>query len=100
MRTFMRFSLCCFLGAVLSIVLLIGLMFVGRFDLIQSLTMTGIPLSWLSLNMLPAEFWQALTGVANAADNASVHSFMQLCAALGQLALVLGGGFYYYWYRA
>lgn len=99
MRVLMRFSLCCFLGAVLSLFLLIGLMFLRRFDLIGGLTLTGAPLSWLVLNVLPADFLSSLTGVANAPGNPSVQSFAQLCAALGQLALVLGGGFYYLWYR-
>lgn len=99
MRIFMRFSLCCFLGAALSVLLLVGLMFVGRFDLIGGLTMTGVPLGWLSLNILPAEFWNELTGTTDAVNNSSVQSFMQLCAALGQLALLLGSSFYYYWYR-
>ncbi|WP_417661629.1 hypothetical protein [Pseudomonas sp.] len=99
MRIFMRFSLCCFLGAVLSLFLLIGLMFLRRFDLIGGLTLTGTPLSWLVLSTLPADFLSSLTGVANASNNPSVQSFTQLCAALGQLAMLLGSGFYYFWYR-
>ncbi|WP_010485915.1 hypothetical protein [Pseudomonas sp. S9] len=99
MRIFMRVSLCCFLGAVLSLFLLIGLMFFRRFDLISGLTLTGMLLSWLVLNSLPADFLSSLTGGANASSNPSVQSFAQLCAALGQLAVLLGGGFYYYWYR-
>lgn len=99
MRVFMRFSLCFVFASMLSVVLLVGLMFFARFDLIEAFIWTGTPLSALSLHLLPAEFWVGLTGLNDAPNNPAVQSFLQLCAALGQLGLLLASGLYHYWYR-
>lgn len=103
MRLFMRFSACLALGLVVAVMILIGLMFFGWFHLIDGLLLTGKPLASLSLALLPDAFWTALTaltGVVDAAQNRSVQSFLQLCAALGQSALLLALGFFRLWYRA
>lgn len=99
MRLLLQFSACFALGLVVAGMLLIGLMFFGQFDLIHGLNFTGRPLAWLALELLPARFWDALTGLANAAANPHVRSFLQLCAALGQIALLLAAGFFRLWYR-
>ena len=99
MRSLLQFSSCFALGLVLAVMLLIGLMFFDQFDLIDSLIVTGKPLAQLSLTLLPDAFWADLTGVADAAQNNSVRSFLQMCAALGQCALLLALGFFRLWYR-
>ncbi|MBC9248979.1 hypothetical protein A9179_01695 [Pseudomonas alcaligenes] len=98
MRLLMQFSACFALGLVVAGAVLVGLMFFGLFDLIHGLNLTGKPLAGLALTLLPASFWNDLTGVPDAAANADVQSFLQLCTALGQVALVLGGGFFRLWY--
>ncbi|MHA6495043.1 hypothetical protein ACX0MV_17615 [Pseudomonas borbori] len=100
MRFLLQFSACFALGLVVATLLLIGLMFFGQFSLIDGLMFTGKPLAQLSLALLPEAFWVGLTGVADAAQNSSVQSFLQLCAAIGQCALLLALGFFRLWYRA
>ncbi len=98
LRFFMQFSACFALGLVVSGLILIGLMFFDQFDLIHGLNFTGRPLAWLALEWVPGAVWDALTGLAGAASNPDVQSFLQLCAALGQVGLVLAVGFYRLWY--
>ena len=77
----------------------IGLMFFGQFDLIHGLNLSGRPLASVALTLLPGGFWDGLTGVPDAAGNAHIQSFLQLCVALAQVALLLGAGFFRLWYR-
>lgn len=100
MRFLLQFSACFALGLVVAVMLLIGLMFFAQFSLIEGLLLTGKPLAQLSLTVLPDAFWADLTGVADAAQNRSVQSFLQMCAALGQCALLLALGFFRLWYRS
>ena len=100
MRLLLQFSACLALGLVVAVKILIGLKFCGWFNLIDGLLLTGKPLASLSLRLLPDAFWTGLTGVVDAAQNRSVQSFLQLCAALGQSALLLALGFMRLWYRA
>ena len=60
---------------------------------------SGKPLAYLLLHVLPDAFWQGLTGLPGAAEHPSVRSFLQLCVALAQLALLPALGFYRLWYR-
>jgi len=99
LRLLMQFSACFALGLVVAGMLLIGLMFFGQFDLIHGLNLSGRPLASVALTLLPEGFWDALTGVPDAAGNAHVQSFLQLCVALAQVALLLGAGFFRLWYR-
>nr|WP_298114158.1 homoserine O-succinyltransferase [uncultured Pseudomonas sp.] len=100
MRSLLQFSACFALGLVVAAMLLICLMFFGQFDWIDGLIITGKPLAHLSLTLLPDAFWSDLTGIADAAQNRSVQSFLQMCAALGQCALLLALGFFRLWYRS
>lgn len=100
LRFFMQFSACFALGLVVSGLILIGLMFFGQFDLIHGLNVTGKPLAWLALEVLPDGFWERLTGLTDAAGNPHVRSFLALCAALGQVGLLLALGFMRLWYRS
>lgn len=59
MRLFMQFSACLALGLVIALLLLLGLMFGGQFDLIKGLQLSGQPLAQLSLLVLPESFWNA-----------------------------------------
>jgi len=99
MRLFMQFSACLALGLVVAVMILIGLMFAGWFDLIDGLLLSGKPLASLSLMLLPEGFWNALTGIQDAANNGTLRSFLSLCAALGQVGLLLALGFMRLWYR-
>lgn len=99
MRTLLQFSACFALGLVVAGLLLIGLLLLGQFELIKALLLSGKPLAWLSLMLLPDTFWNGLTGAANAARNPSVRSFLELCAALAQFALLLAAGLFRLWYR-
>jgi hypothetical protein len=99
MRVLLQFGACFFLGLVVAVLLLIGLMFGGRFAVIDGLLLSGEPLARLSLALLPEPFWVALSGMADAAQNAALRSFLSLCAALGQCALLLALGFFRLWYR-
>ena len=98
-RMMMQFSACFALGLVVAGMILIGLMFFGQFDLIHGLNLSGKPLASVALALLPGGFWDALTGVPDAAGNPSVQSFLQLCVALGQVALLLAAAFFRMWYR-
>lgn len=100
MRLFMQFSACLGLGLVVAVMILVGLMFFGWFNLIDGLLLTGKPLASLSLMLLPEGFWSALTGIQNATSNGTLRSFLSLCAALGQVSLLLALGFMRLWYRA
>lgn len=99
MRLFVQFSACLGLGLVVALMILVGLMFCGWFNLIDGLLLTGKPLASLSLMLLPEGFWSALTGVHDAVNNPSLRSFLALCAALGQVGLLLALGFMRLWYR-
>jgi uncharacterized membrane protein YkgB len=99
MRLFMQFSACLALGLVVAVMILVGLMFAGWFDLIDGLLLTGKPLANLSLMVLPEGFWSALTGIQDAESNGTLRSFLSLCAALGQVGLLLALGFMRLWYR-
>lgn len=99
MRVLLQFCACCALGLVLAVLLLIGLMFAGQFGLIEGWLLTGKPLARLALWLLPESLWAILTGVAEARHNPAVGSFLALCAALGQLGLLLALGFFRLWYR-
>ena len=93
------YTLTATLGLVVAGMLLIGLMFFGQFDLIHGLNLSGRPLASVALTLLPGGFWDGLTGVPDAAGNAHIQSFLQLCVALAQVALLLGAGFFRLWYR-
>ena len=56
MRLLMQFSACLGLGLVVAVMILIGLMFCGWFNLIDGLLLTGKPLASLSLMVLPEGF--------------------------------------------
>lgn len=99
MYALLRGGACCALGLVLASVVLVGLMLCGQFALIEAWLLSGKPLALLVLWGLPDGFWIALTGVADAGRNPSVRSFLQLCAALGQVGLLLAVGFFRLWYR-
>lgn len=98
MCLFVRFSACLALGLAVAVLVLIGLMFAGQFGLIDALLLSGKPLAQLSLILLPETFWHELSGQADAAQNPALPSFLSLCAALGQLALLLAGGLLRLWY--
>ncbi|WP_137889028.1 hypothetical protein [Pseudomonas sp. 2FE] len=94
MRMVLQFSACLALGVFIALLILLGLMFSKAFGAIDGLLLTGKPLASLGLTLLPDSFWNALTGVRGAAQNGAVQSFLQFCAALGQLALLLGAGLF------
>ena len=100
MLLLMRVLACYLLALVLAVVVLAGLMFSQQMDLIKLLMGSGKLLSELALYLLPASFWQALTGVNDAGQNPAVQSFLQLCVALGQLALLPALDLYRLWYRS
>ncbi|HWV08222.1 hypothetical protein [Pseudomonas sp. GD03944] len=99
MRLLLQFSACLALGLVVAVIILVGLMFCGWFGLIDGLMLTGKPLAHLSLVLLPEGFWTALTGLPDAVHHSSLRSFLSLCAALGQVGLVLALGFMRLWYQ-
>lgn len=99
MLLLMRGFACYLLALVLALLVLVGLMFSQQIELIKVLMGSGQLLSGLVLDLLPAGFWQALTGVNDAGQNPAVKSFLQLCVALGQLALLPALGLYRLWYR-
>ncbi|TBU81130.1 hypothetical protein DNK06_08430 [Pseudomonas daroniae] len=99
MRRLLQFSACFALGLCIAGVLLIGMMLVGRFDWIELLMLSGWPFAQLGLQTLPAPFWNALAGVTDAPANATVQSFLQLCVAMMQIALLFALGFFHLWYR-
>jgi len=100
MRFLLQFCACFCLGLVVAVLILVGLMFAGQMDLVQGLVFSGKPLAGLALELLPDALWRWLTGVEGAAGHPAVASFVQLCMALAQLALLLALGFYRLWYRA
>ena len=51
------------------------------------------------LLLLPAPFWQALTGVPDAATHPALRSVLAFAVALLQAAVLPMLGFYRYWYR-
>ncbi|MDT4840564.1 hypothetical protein D3C80_1716750 [compost metagenome] len=99
MRVLMQFGGCFLLGLVIAVLLLGGLMFAGAFGVIELWLFTGKPLASLALWTLPGGFWQGLTGLVDAVHNPALRSFLELCAALGQGALLLAAGFFRLWYR-
>ncbi|WP_070884683.1 hypothetical protein M1D96_02730 [Pseudomonas sp. D1-3] len=99
MRALLQFSACFSLGLCIAAVLLIAMMFVGRFDWIELMMLSGWPFAQLGLQLLPDPFWDTLTGVTDAAANSSVQSFLQLCVAVAQIALLFALGFFRLWYR-
>ncbi|WP_342244079.1 hypothetical protein [Pseudomonas sp. OTU5201] len=99
MHVLMQFGGCFLLGLLISVLVLGGLMFAGAFGFIDLWLFTGKPLAGLALWLLPDSFWQGLTGVLDAAHNPAVRSFLELCAALGQGALLMATGFFWLWYR-
>lgn len=98
MRLLLQFCACFALGLAVALLVLLGLMFAGQFDLIKGLQLTGQPLAQLSLALLPEAFWNDLTGLANATQSRALQSFLSLCTALGQVGLLLAGGFFRLWY--
>jgi hypothetical protein len=97
MRLLIQFAACSALGLAVALLLLLGLMFCGQFGVIDTLILSGKPLALLSLQ-LPQGFWLALTGLSDAAQNATLQSFLSLCAGLGQIGLLLAAGFFRLWY--
>lgn len=98
MLTLIRVCACYALALVLSLLLLGALMFTQQFALIDGWLLSGQPLTQLLL-LLPASFWQALTGVAEAASHPALHSFLQFSLALAQFALLPAAVCYRLWYR-
>lgn len=94
MRMVLQFGACCALGLFVALLILVSLMFAKRFDLINIIVLTGKPLAHLALVALPEGFWVSLTGAADAVQNDSVRSFLQMCTALGQVAMVVGAGLF------
>lgn len=94
MRMLLQLGACFALGLFVALLILAGLMFAQRFDLINLIVITGKPLAHLALVVLPEGFWVSLTGAPDAVDNPSVRSFLQMCTAMGQVALLVGAGLY------
>ncbi|MEN0106844.1 MAG: hypothetical protein AAGC84_10495 [Pseudomonas sp.] len=94
MRMIFQLGVCVALGMFVALLILVGLMFAQQFEVIKLLAVTGKPVAHLALVALPESFWVSLTGAPDAVDNASVRSFLQLCTALGQVALLVGAGLY------
>ena len=82
MRLFFEFTLCAALGLLVSGVILIFLLFFGKFGLIEYWIASGKPLAHAMLVLMPDGFWEGLSGI--------VRSFLELCMGLGQSALLLG----------
>ncbi len=98
MLTLIRLSACYVLALVLTLLLLGTLMFAQQFSAIDWWLRSGQPLAQLLL-LLPAPFWQALTGVPDAATHPALRSFLAFAIALLQAAALPMLGFYRYWYR-
>ncbi|MGY4533667.1 hypothetical protein ACVW0Y_002799 [Pseudomonas sp. TE3786] len=94
MRMVVQLGACLALGMFVALLILVGLMFAQQFEVIKLIMVTGKPLAHLALVVLPEGFWISLTGAPDALDNPSVRSFLQMCAALGQIALLVGGGLF------
>ena len=99
MLTLIRVCACYALALVLSLLLLGALMFTQQFAVIDGWLLSGQPLTQLLL-LLPAPFWQALTGVAEAASHPALRSFLQFSLALAQFALLPAAVCYRLWYRS
>ncbi|MES2819571.1 MAG: hypothetical protein V4812_11370 [Pseudomonadota bacterium] len=93
-KTLLQLTACLALAGVITLLVLVGLMFGQAFGVIEAWMLTGQPLAWLALSSLPEAFWQGLTGMPDAAQSFMVRSFLQLCAALGQFALLLAAGLF------
>ena len=98
MLTLIRLCACYVLELVLTLLLLGALMFTQQFAVIDGWLLSGQPLTQLLL-LLPAPFWQALTGVAEAATHPALRSFLQFSLALAQFALLPAAVCYRLWYR-
>ena len=83
-----HFSVCLLAGMLVSGLCLPLLMFVGRFDWIALLVASGKPMAHLAL-LLPADLWEQITGVQDAANNPHVRSFLEMCMGVAQLGLLL-----------
>ena len=99
MLTLLRVCACYALALVLSLLLLGALMFTQQFAVIDGWLLSGQPLTQLLL-LLPAPFWQTLTGVAEAASHPALRSFLQFSLALAQFALLPAAVCYRLWYRS
>ena len=98
MLTLIRLCACYVLALVLTLLLIAGLMFAQQFAVIDGWLLSGQPLTQLLL-LLPAPFWQALTGVPDAATHPALRSFLAFAVALLQATVLPMLGFYRYWYR-
>jgi hypothetical protein len=90
MRIVLQFGACLALGMFVALLIVVGLMFAHRFDVISMIVVTGKPLAHLALVVLPESFWVSLTGAPDAITNTDVQSFLRMCAALGQVGLLVG----------
>lgn len=89
-----RFAGCLLVGLLLSAASLPVLMLIGRFDWIAALAASGKPLAHLALVALPGALWESLSGVADAAHNPDVRSFLELCTGVAQSGLLLAVAIY------
>ena len=89
MRLFFEFTLCAALGLLVSGVILIFLLFFGKFGLIEYWIASGKP----GPRHAGADAGRILGRPQRhrgAAGNPHVRSFLELCMGLGQSALLLG----------
>ncbi|MBM7062275.1 hypothetical protein JQX08_16310 [Pseudomonas sp. UL073] len=93
-RVILQFGVCLAMGLVLALLGLVLLLLSGERGVIDGLLLSGKPLAQLALQLLPDAFWLRLSGVHEASRNANVASFLQFCAALGQVALLVALGLY------
>ncbi|UVE18178.1 hypothetical protein NVV93_01890 [Pseudomonas sp. LS44] len=94
-RAILQFTACLAIGLVLGVIALVLLLFTGEMGLVKGFVLSGTPLAYLALSVLPDAFWLWLTGIHDAAASSTLRSFLELCAALGQLALLLALGLYW-----
>jgi hypothetical protein len=94
MRIVLQLGACLALGMFVALLILAGLMFAQQFEVINLIVVTGKPLAHLALVVLPDAFWDSVTGATDAANNDSVRSFLQMTAAIGQIALLVGAGLF------
>ena len=99
LRSLLQFGLCSLLGALLSLLLMLALLFLGLRPLLEPLVGIGQPLGDLILWLLPDSFWQQLTGSTPGARHPALRSLLGLCASLGLHGLLLGFLLYRHWYR-
>ncbi len=90
MKTILRGILCGAGGLLLALGALLALMFLGRFDWIEAWLASGRPLAQALLWLPPEGWWDGLTGLAGARRHPAVVSFLGLCMALLQPALLTG----------